>query len=336
MNFENKKVFVTGAGGFIGSHLVERLVKLGAKVKTLVLYDVLNSCGWLDNVSQEILTKIEIVVGDVCDPFFIRKAMEGCEIVFHLAALISIPYSYHSPQSYVSTNISGTLNLLEAARDLGIQKFIHTSTSEVYGSAQYVPIDENHPLQPQSPYSASKIAADQLALSFYYSFSTPISIIRPFNTYGPRQTCRAVIPTIITQIAAGKEEIRLGSLRPTRDFSFVEDTVEGFVSIAKSDNSIGKVINIGSNFEISIGEVVDLISNIMGKKVTVIQEDQRIRPINSEVERLFAKIELAKESTDWSPKFHGHEGFKLGLQKTIDWYMNKNNRKYFKSDTYNI
>lgn len=336
MKFENKKIFVTGAGGFIGSHLVERLVNLGAKVKALVLYDTLNSFGWLDHLPQEILSKIEIVVGDICDPFLIRKAMEGCEIVFHLAALISIPYSYHSPQSYISTNISGTLNLLETARILDIQKFIHTSTSEVYGSAQYVPIDENHPLQPQSPYSASKIAADQLALSFYYSFSTPVSIIRPFNTYGPRQSCRAVIPTVITQIAAGKDEIRLGSLHPTRDFSFVEDTVEGFISIARSDQSIGKVINIGSNFEISIGEVVDLISNMMGKKIKIVNEDQRVRPVNSEVERLFAKIEKAKTITDWAPTFHGYDGFKLGLQKTIDWYMNTSNRKYFKSETYNI
>ena len=252
MNLKNKKILVTGADGFIGSHLTEWLVRKGCNVKAFVMYNSFNSWGWLDQVPKEISNNLEIFSGDIRDPHGVKSAMTGCDVVMHLAALIAIPYSYHSPDTYVDTNIKGTLNLLQAAKDLEVEKFIHTSTSEVYGTAQYVPIDEKHPLQGQSPYSATKIGADQIAMSFHNAFGTPVSIIRPFNTYGPRQSARAVIPTIITQIASGKQSIQLGSLQPTRDFNYVDDTVKGFLAVAEAENSVGEVINIGSNFEVQI------------------------------------------------------------------------------------
>ncbi|HET7657484.1 MAG TPA: NAD-dependent 4,6-dehydratase LegB, partial [Bacillales bacterium] len=303
----DKKVLVTGADGFIGSHLTEKLVKLGYRVRAFVYYNSFNSWGWLDHSAKEIRDQIEVFSGDVRDPHGVKEAMKGCDVVYHLASLIAIPYSYHSPDTYIDTNIKGTLNVVQAARELNVEKVVHTSTSEVYGTAQYVPIDEAHPLQGQSPYSASKIGADQIALSFYRSFETPVAIIRPFNTYGPRQSARAVIPTIITQIANGKKTIQLGSTHPTRDFNYVTDTVNGFISIAESDQSIGEVINIGSNFEVSVGETVRLIAKLMDKEITIETKDERIRPGKSEVERLWAENAKAFKLTRWKPEYGGVE-----------------------------
>lgn len=336
MNLQGKKVLVTGADGFIGSHLVEMLVRQGVDVKAFCLYNSFNSWGWLDSTAADVKNNFEVFSGDVRDPNGVRTAMQGCDIVLHLAALIAIPYSYHSPDSYVETNIRGTLNILQAARDLGVSKIVHTSTSEVYGTAQFVPITEDHPLQGQSPYSASKIGADQMAYSFYSSFETPVAILRPFNTYGPRQSARAVIPTIISQIAAGKRQIKLGSLTPTRDFTFVHDTARGFIAAANSEKTIGKVTNIGSGFEISIGETVEVIAEAMGVSVEVVGDDQRIRPENSEVERLWAGTENAKERMDWTPEFAGRDGFLKGLQVTADWFSQAENLKHYKHDLYNI
>jgi dTDP-glucose 4,6-dehydratase len=330
------KILVTGADGFIGSHLVEELVNRGYKVKAFVLYNSFNSWGWLDTLSKEIKDSIEIFSGDIRDAYGVKNAMQGCDIVLHLAALIAIPYSYHSPETYVDTNIKGTLNILQAARELNIKHVVHTSTSEVYGTARFVPITEEHPLQGQSPYSASKIGADQLAYSFYASFKTPVTIIRPFNTYGPRQSSRAVIPTIITQIANGTTKIKLGSISPTRDFNFVKDTVDGFISAAISSKGLGEVINLGSNFEISVGDTVNLISEIMGKNIEIITDDIRIRPENSEVERLWADNTKAKTLLDWSPKYGGKDGLRNGLKETIEWFTNKDNLKQYKSTLYNI
>lgn len=333
-----KKVLVTGADGFIGSHLVERLIETGYDVKAFCLYNSFTSWGWLDTLSKDKLDQIEIFMGDVRDPNGVRKAMEGCDRVLHLASLIAIPYSYHSPDTYVDTNIKGTLNIVQAAKDLGVEKVIHTSTSEVYGTAQFVPITEEHPLVGQSPYSASKIGADQIALSFHKSFETPVGIIRPFNTYGPRQSARAVIPTIISQIASGKKEIKLGALTPTRDFSFVGDTVDGFICGMNSNEVIGRVINLGSNFEISIGDTAKTIASAMGKEgeITITTDEDRMRPEASEVNRLFADNSQAKELLGWEPKHGGLEGFKAGLKITADWFSDPKNLAHYKTDIYNI
>ena len=267
MSLKNKKILITGADGFIGSHLAEDLVKSGYKVRAFVFYNSFNTRGWLEQIPRDIQQEMEIFAGDIRDPYGVKRAMSGCDIVFHLAALVAIPYSYHSPESYVDTNIKGTLNILQAARELGVEKIVHTSTSEVYGSARYVPIDENHPLQGQSPYAATKIAADQLALACYRSFGTPVAIIRPFNTYGPRQSTRAVIPTIITQVASGQQKLKLGATLPTRDFNYVKDTIRGFIAVASQDRAIGEIINIGSNYEISIGDLAQLIIELMEAKL---------------------------------------------------------------------
>ncbi len=330
-----KKILVTGADGFIGSHLVEELIRQGYNVRAFVYYNSFNSWGWLDQLPREIKISLDVFTGDVRDPYGVKEAMKGCTHVLHLASLIAIPYSYHSPATYVDTNINGTLNIVQAAKELGVEKLVHTSTSEVYGTAQYVPIDENHPLQGQSPYSASKIGADQIAMSFYRSFDTPISIIRPFNTYGPRQSARAVIPTIISQLANGKTKIKLGAISPTRDFNYVKDTVKGFISIMESSNSIGEVINIGSNYEISIGETAELIADIMGVDLKIQTDNQRLRPEKSEVERLWADNTKAKELLNWKPEYAGKEGFRRGLQETIEWFTNIENLSQYKVDVYN-
>jgi len=336
MDLTNKKILITGAGGFIGSHLTEALAQKGFDVRAFVLYNPYNSWEWLDQSPLEINKNIEIIPGDIRDPYGVKKAMEGCDVVFHLAALIAIPYSYYSPDSYVDTNVKGTLNVLQAAKELQIKKVIHTSTSEVYGTAQYVPITEEHPLEGQSPYSATKIAADQLAMSFYYSFETPVSIIRPFNTFGPRQSARAVIPTIIAQIVNGNRKIKLGALHPTRDFSYIEDTVEGFIATASSSVTTGEIINIGNNFEISIQDTVKLIAEVMSVDIEIETEEERIRPEKSEVDRLLADNTKAKRILGWSPRYKGYDGFKDGLSKTVDWFSDLNNISQYKAGIYNI
>ena len=330
------KILVTGADGFIGSHLTEELVRRGFNVKAFVLYNSFNSWGWLDHSPQEIKENLEVFAGDIRDPHGVKLAMEGCDTVLHLAALIAIPYSYHSPDTYVDTNIKGTLNIVQAARELNVQKVVHTSTSEVYGTARFVPITEEHPLQGQSPYSASKIGADQIALSFHKSFGTPVVTVRPFNTYGPRQSARAVIPTIITQIASGSREIQLGALNPTRDFSFVEDTVGGFIVAMQSDTGVGEVINLGSGFEISIGDTARLIAEVMGFEISITADEQRLRPEKSEVERLWADTGKAETLLGWKPKFGGLEGFKKGLAETAAWFKEPENLKAYKHNVYNI
>lgn len=331
-----RNILVTGADGFIGSHLTEYLVRLGYNVRAFVYYNSLNSWGWLDHVPKEIRRELEVVAGDVRDPHGVKTAIIGCDAVLHLAALVAIPYSYHSPATYVDTNIKGTLNVVQAARELDVHKVVHTSTSEVYGTAQYVPIDEHHPLQGQSPYSASKIGADQIALSYYRSFGTPVAVIRPFNTYGPRQSARAVIPTIITQIASGKRKIKLGALHPTRDFNYISDTVKGFVAVLNSERAVGEVINIGSNYEVSIGETAHLIAQLMGTEIEIETDHERLRPEKSEVERLWADNRKARELLGWEPEYGGKEGFKRGLKLTIDWFTNPDNLKHYKADVYNI
>ncbi len=331
-----KKVLITGADGFIGSHLTEALICAGHDVRAFVQYNSFNSWGWLDRVDSDIRDSLDVFSGDIRDPNGVRSAMVGCDRVLHLAALIAIPYSYHSPDSYIDTNIKGTLNVLQAGKDLGVELIISTSTSEVYGTAQFVPITEEHPLQGQSPYSASKIGADQIALSFYKSFNAPVVILRPFNTYGPRQSARAVIPTIISQIANGKNNIKLGSISPTRDFSYISDTVNGFIATLDSKQAVGEVINLGSNFEISIGDTVNEIADLMGAKINITNDEERVRPEKSEVERLFASNNKAKELLDWSPIYSGLDGFKRGLKETINWFTNPLNLKNYKSDNYNI
>ena len=330
------KVLVTGSDGFIGSHLTEALVREGYTVRAFVLYNSFNSWGWLDNCDKDVKGNFEVFSGDIRDPHGVKKAMQDCELVMHLAALIAIPYSYHSPDTYVDTNIKGTLNVVQAARELGVRKLLHTSTSEVYGTARFVPITEDHPLQGQSPYSATKIGADQIAMSFYTSFGTPVSIIRPFNTYGPRQSARAIIPTIITQIAKGNRKLKLGALHPTRDFNYISDTVKGFISIAESENSIGEVINIGSSFEISIRETVDLIADLMKVDIEVEADSVRFRPELSEVDRLLADNQKAKKLTGWTPEYSGLDGFRKGLIQTINWFSDNNNLSNYKTDIYNI
>jgi NAD dependent epimerase/dehydratase len=330
------KILVTGAGGFIGSHLTELLIRGGHNVRAFVHYNSFNSWGWLDYSEKDIRDSLDVFAGDIRDPHGVRRAMKGCNVVIHLAALIGIPYSYHSPDTYVDTNIKGTLNVVQAAHELGIEKVIHTSTSEVYGTARFVPITEDHPLQGQSPYSATKIGADKIAMSFYHSFETPLVIIRPFNTYGPRQSARAVIPTIITQIERGKRKIKLGSLHPTRDFNFITDTVRGFIAVADSDNCIGEVINIGNNCEISIFDTVQLIEEIMAVNIEIETDDQRIRPEQSEVERLWADNSKIKRLTGWEPDYGGRDGFIRGLKETVEWFTNQENIINYKSEIYNI
>ncbi len=332
----NGKVLVTGADGFIGSHLVEALVRRGSDVRAFVHYNSLNSWGWLDSAADDVVGRFEVFAGDVRDPHGMREAMRGCSCVLHLAALIAIPYSYHSPDTYIDTNVKGTLNVVQAARELEVSRVVHTSTSEVYGTAQFVPITEAHPLHGQSPYSASKIGADQIALSFHRSFATPVTVLRPFNTYGPRQSARAVIPTIITQIAAGADTIRLGSLHPTRDFSFVSDTVDGFIAAAEAEAAIGEVVNLGSGFEVSIGETARQIAHIMNAEIEIACDDERLRPEKSEVERLLADTSKADELLGWRPKFGGPDGFKRGLAETTRWFVESEHLRLYKHDQYNI
>jgi len=336
MDLRGKKILVTGADGFIGSHLTEELVRRGHDVRAFVLYNSFNSWGWLDHSEPGVRKSLDVFAGDVRDPNGVRTAMRGCDVVFHLAALIAIPYSYHSPDTYVDTNVKGTLNVVQAARDLGIARVVQTSTSEVYGTARYVPIDEEHPLQGQSPYSASKIGADQIALSFHRSFDTPVTVVRPFNTYGPRQSARAVIPTVITQIRAGARTLKLGSLHPTRDFNYVADTVGGFLALAEADAAVGQVVNVGSAFEVSIGDTVRLIAEVMGAQVEVSTDDQRVRPEKSEVERLFASNDKVRALTGWAPEFAGLDGFRRGLERTAQWFADPENLRLYKADIYNI
>ena len=325
-----KNILVTGADGFIGSHLTEELVKQGHKVKAFAYYNSFNTWGWLDTLPKDIMKNVEVFTGDVRDPNGVREAMKGMEEVYHLAALIAIPFSYHSPDTYVDTNIKGTLNVLQAARDIDISRLLITSTSEVYGTAQYVPIDELHPFQGQSPYSATKIGADRLSESFYRSFNMPITIVRPFNTYGPRQSARAVIPTIITQLLSGKEEIDLGSLTPTRDFNFVKDTANGFIEIAKSDKTIGEEINIATQQEISIGELAQELIRQINPNARIICDEQRLRPEKSEVNRLLGSNEKIKKLTNWKPNYT----FEQGIAETVEFF--KGNLDKYKTDIYNI
>jgi len=336
LNPSKMKTLITGADGFIGSHLTEALVRKGHNVRAFVLYNSFNSWGWLDHAPKDIRDNLDVFAGDVRDPHGVKEAMRGCDAVLHLAALISIPYSYHSPDTYVDTNVKGTLNVLQAARELGVRRVIHTSTSEVYGTARFVPITEAHPLQGQSPYSATKIAADQLAYSFYASFGLPVVIARPFNTYGPRQSGRAVIPTIITQIANGQRQIKLGAVSPTRDFNFVQDTVAGFIAALDSDQGLGEAVNFGSNFEISIGDTARIIAEAMNTEIEIITDEARLRPENSEVERLWADNAKAKQLFNWQPAYGGREGFKCGLAETAEWFQNPANRAGYKADRYNI
>jgi NAD dependent epimerase/dehydratase len=325
-----KKVLVTGADGFIGSHLTEMLVHRGYKVTALAQYNSFNDWGWLDKIRCK--EAVEVITGDIRDPHFCKYITQDIDIIFHLAALIAIPYSYVAPDSYVDTNIKGTLNMCQAAKENSVQRLIHTSTSEVYGTAQYVPIDEKHPLQPQSPYSATKIAADAMAISFYNTFNLPVTIVRPFNTYGPRQSARAVIPTIITQIANGKKSIKLGDVSPTRDFNYVEDTCRGFIALAECEDAIGQTVNIGSNYEISIGDTLNLIKDIMKSDVEFIIDEQRIRPGKSEVFRLWCDNTLIENLTGFKPKVDIREG----LEKTIEWFTESDNLDNYKIDIYNV
>lgn len=330
MDLLGKKVLITGADGFIGSHLVEELYNQGAKITALSVYNSFNNWGWLENLNC--LNEIEVVSGDIRDPHFCKVITKDIDVIFHLAALIAIPYSYIAPDSYVDVNVKGTLNICQAAIENKCERVIHTSTSEVYGTAQYVPIDEKHPIQAQSPYSASKIGADAMAMSFYNSFHLPLTIARPFNTYGPRQSARAFIPTIITQIANGAKTIKVGDLSPTRDFNFVKDTCQGFVELAKNDSTIGEVVNISSNFEVSMKDTLDLINQIMGKNVKFELDNQRIRPKKSEVFRLWGDNSKICKLTSFKPNYNLEEG----LRETIEWFNSKENLSNYKSDIYNV
>lgn len=332
MNISNKTVLVTGADGFIGSHLVEELIERGCKVKAFVFYNSFNSWGWLDSLPKETLDKVEVVAGDVRDANFVEHSMKNCEIAFHLAALIGIPYSYVAPDSYIDTNIKGTLNILSAAQKIGVERVLVTSTSEVYGTAKYVPIDEDHPFQGQSPYSASKIGADRLAESYFRSFDLPVSIVRPFNTYGPRQSARAIIPTIITQILTGKKELRLGNLSPTRDLNFVKDVAKGFIAIAECDSAIGEEINIATGVEISMGDLARTIINLLNPDVEIISEQVRIRPEKSEVERLLGDNRKLQQLTAWKPQ----SDLEDGLKQTIEWFSKSDSLSRYKESIYNI
>jgi NAD dependent epimerase/dehydratase len=330
MILKGKTVLVTGADGFIGSHLTEMLLSEGCKIKALSQYNSFNNWGWLEQLKD--LNEIEVLSGDIRDPHYCLEITKGVDVIFHLAALIAIPYSYVAPSSYVETNISGTLNICQAALQNGCQKIIHTSTSEVYGSALYVPIDEKHPLQPQSPYSASKIGADNMAMSFFNAFNLPLTIARPFNTYGPRQSARAIIPSIISQIASGSKVIQVGDLSPTRDFNYVQDTCTGFVELAKSDETIGEIVNIGSNFEISIKDTFELIKKIMNSNVQFEVDPQRIRPQKSEVSRLWCDNSKIKQLTGFKPQF----SMEYGLTKTIEWFAEPSNLNHYKTNLYNV
>lgn len=330
MQLNGKKVLVTGSEGFIGSHLIERLVELGADVTALVQYNSFNNWAWIDTLDKNIKNNIHVITGDIREYDGMKRIIKGQDVVFHLAALIAIPYSYLSPMAYIRTNVEGTANVLEACREYDVQKIVHTSTSETYGTALYVPIDEKHPMQGQSPYSASKIGADKIAESYYRSFNTPIATIRPFNTYGPRQSARAVIPTIISQILSGRTEIKLGSLTPTRDFNYVKDTAEAFIKIAESDKTIGEVINVGSNHEISIGDLVNKIIKLSKRNVSIVCDEDRLRPEKSEVNRLWADNNKIKQLTTWETQYSLDEG----LAETIAWI--EKNMQYFKTDVYNV
>lgn len=332
MDLKGKKVLVTGADGFIGSHLVEGLLAQGCDVRAFVFYNSFNSWGWLDTLPPDQLKKLDVFAGDIRDPNGVREAMIGCDVVFHLAALIAIPFSYHSPDSYIDTNIKGTLNVLQAAKLLGTPKVLVTSTSEVYGTAQYAPIDEKHPFQGQSPYSATKIGADRLAESFFRSFELPVVIVRPFNTFGPRQSARAVIPTIITQLLSGKEEIHVGSLSPTRDFNYVKDTVNGFIALAKADKVNGEEVNIATGEEFTIGDLAKFLVQEINPEAKLIVKDERLRPENSEVFRLIGDASKIKSITDWSPQYSFYEG----LAETVEWFKAPENLNRYKAWLYNI
>ncbi len=334
MDLAGKRILVTGADGFIGSHLTELLVRAGHSVRALVLYNSFGTRGWLDAAAPEVVDALEIVQGDVRDPHGTRAAVAGCDVVLHLAALIAIPYSYHAPDAYVDTNVRGTLNVLQAARDLGVERVVHTSTSEVYGTAQRVPIDEDHPLVGQSPYSATKIGADQLAISFHRAFGVPVTIVRPFNTYGPRQSARAVIPTVITQIAAGARRVELGALAPTRDFTYVADTALGFVQAAACDAAVGEVVNVGSGFDISVGELAALIAEVMEAEVEIALDPKRLRPEASEVERLLCDDGKARRLFGWAPAHAGLDGLRRGLAQTAAWFRDPANLRRYRPGEY--
>lgn len=331
-----RRILVTGADGFIGSHLVEHLVRAGYNVRAFVLYNSFNSWGWLDTVDADIKASLDVVAGDIRDQAGVRAAMRDCDVVLHLAALISIPFSYVSPEAFVDTNVKGTMNVVLAARDLGVSRVIVTSTSEVYGTARFVPMTEAHPLNAQSPYAASKIGADQIALSFHAAFGVPVTVVRPFNTYGPRQSARAVIPAIITQIADGRRRIKLGSLHPTRDFSYVADTVQGFIRAAATPTLAGETINLGSGFEVSIGDTAALIAEVMGVEVEIETDDQRVRAAASEVERLFADAGKAQRLMQFEPAYGGRDGFRRGLAETINWFRLEHNRRRYDAGRYSI
>lgn len=333
---ENSRILVTGADGFIGSHLVEALVRDGYDVRAFVMYNSSNSWGWLDHAADDTKGEFQVISGDIRDPFLVDEAVKGCTHVLHLAALIAIPFSYSAPDAYVQTNVTGTLNVLQAARRHECSRIICTSTSEVYGTAQFVPITEDHPLNAQSPYAASKTGADQLALSFHHSFDLPVAVLRPFNTYGPRQSARAVIPTIISQIASGKRHIALGALHPTRDFTFVRDTARGFIQAMECDRAIGRVTNIGSGFEISIAETAEAIAEAMGVEIEIVQDLERLRPDASEVERLYAGTQAAVQMFGWAPNFGGRNGFVRGLAETAEWFREPTNLARYKADLYNV
>ncbi len=332
LNLAGKKVLVTGADGFIGSHLVEALLAHGCDVRSFVYYNSFNSWGWLDSLPIDVVKGLDVFAGDIRDPHGVELAMQGCDVVFHLAALIAIPFSYHSPDSYVDTNIKGTLNVLQAAKKLNVERVLVTSTSEVYGTAQYAPIDEKHPFQGQSPYSATKIGADRLAESFYRSFQTPVTIVRPFNTYGPRQSARAVIPTIITQLLLGAKELKLGSLTPTRDFNYVKDTAQGFIALASSDAAVGQEVNIATNSEVSVGDIAKVLIDELNPDVKIVTEDDRLRPDASEVFRLIGDNTLIKSLTGWAPEYD----LRRGLQDTIQWFKEPENLSRYKAWLYNI
>ena len=332
MELVNKKVLVTGGAGFIGSHLTEELLEKGCDVRVFVHYNSFNRWGWIDYLPADKKKNIEIFTGDIRDPNGVKEAMKGCGAVFHLAALIGIPYSYHSPDTYVDTNVKGTLNILQAARQLDVERIVHTSTSEIYGTAQFVPITEEHPVNPQSPYAATKASADFLALTFFRSFNTPVVVVRPFNTYGPRQSARAIIPTIITQLLSGNGTVTLGSVAPTRDLNFVEDTARGFIRAAESENAVGEVINLGSNYEISVGDLALKIALLMKKEIRIECSDERFRPEKSEVERLWAANQKAKDLLGWQPLFD----LESGLKETINWFSQPANMEFYKAGLYTI
>ncbi len=330
------RILVTGADGFIGSHLTERLVRAGHDVRAFVFYNSFNSWGWLDSLDKDVKDGLDVFAGDVRDPVGVRSAMRGCDVVFHLAALVSVPFSYHSPQAFIDTNVKGALNVVQAARDLDVARVVHTSTSEVYGTALSVPIDESHPLQPQSPYSASKIGGDQIALSYYHAFATPVAVVRPFNTYGPRQSARAVIPTIITQALSGAREIKLGALTPTRDFNFVADTVEGFIAVAGAEAAVGEVVNVGGSCEVSIQRLVELILERTGSRAEIVTDEQRLRPENSEVRRLCCDNAKAARLAGWRPHYAGEQGLRRGIDATAAWFARPGIMEHYKADRYNV